>query len=165
MKNTNYFLEISVFTSSINKFKIKNINNLTEVQDKVYSYYKNKYISTENISKPIKNINTNMNIEIWRKGIDETFGNKSYYKNLSQEEKKIKLSTMENLAKMIKFGKIRAKSALNNHKPNSTARYYYLEHPIKIDNIEYMVNIDIRKVPNMNGRFYIHSVKTKNWSF
>ena len=74
----------------------------------------------------------------------------------------MKLSTMENLTKMIKYGRVRAKSASNKHKPDSVVRYYYLEHPMRINGIEYMVNMDIRKVPKMNGRFYIHSVKIKN---
>lgn len=37
----------------------------------------------------------------------------------------------------------------------------YNYYPIIIDNVEYIVNIDIRCIPNTNGRFYIHSVKTK----
>lgn len=62
---------------------------------------------------------------------------------------------------MIKYGEIRAKDAPNKHIPNSPARYYYLEHPITIDGSKYVVNMDIRKVPNTNGRFYIHSINTK----
>ena len=49
----------------------------------------------------------------------------------------------------------------NYHNSNSPAEYYYLQHPISIDGVNYMVNMDIRKVPNMNGRFYIHSIDTK----
>ena len=160
-KLNGYYPELNVNTNNISKFNIKNINNLSEVQDKIYDYYKDKYISTEQLSKPIKNIDTDMNIEIWKNGIMETFGNKDYYKNLTKEEKLMKLATMDNLAKMIKYGEIRAKDAPNKHNPNSPARYYYLEHPININGINYMVNMDIRKVPNTNGRFYIHSIDTK----
>ena len=56
---------------------------------------------------------------------------------------------------MIKYVKIRAKDQGNKRNPNSPARYYYLEHPITIDGQNYMVNIDIRKVPNYTGRFHI----------
>lgn len=101
-----------------------------------------------------------MKIEIWKSGINETFGNVNYYKNLNEKEKRIKLITMDSLAKMIKHGKIRNNKASNYHNKNSTAEYYYLKHPIIIDNEEYMVNMDIRKVPQAHGRFYIHSVKT-----
>ena len=160
-----YYPEIIVSTDVISKFGIKNINNLSEVQDKIYEFYKEKYISTENCLKMIKNLDTGMMIEIWKKGIFETFGNHKYYRNLTQKEKKIKLATMDNLAKMIKYGKVRSKSMYNDHNPRSIIEYYYLKHPIVIDDIRYMVNIDIRKVPNKSGRFYIHSIKIKNWSF
>ena len=81
--------------------------------------------------------------------------------NLSDINKKNKISNYDSLAKMIKYGHVRAIQASNYHNVKSPATYYYLEHPISIDGKQYMVNIDIRKVPNSNGRFYIHSVNTK----
>ena len=156
-----YVPDINVTTNEISKYNISNYNDLKEVKQKIYDYYKDDYISTEQISKPITNIDTGLKIEIWKNGIMETFGNASYYKNLSITDKKIKLATMDSLAKMIKYGEIRANSATNYHNSNSTAEYYYLEHPITIDGNKYMVNMDIRKVPNYNGRFYIHSIDTK----
>lgn len=156
-----YFPKINTKTKSIEKLNIKNIEDLREVKNKVFEYYKEKYISNENISKPIINKDTHLKIEIWKSGINETFGNAKYYKNLTTKEKLIKLTTMDNLAKMIKHGKVRSNKASNYHNKNSSAEYYYLIHPIIIDNEKYMVNIDIRKVPNVSGRFYIHSVQTK----
>ena len=46
-------------------------------------------------------------------------------------------------------------------KLNSTANYYYLEHPITIDYNKYMVNMDIRKVPNynVNDKYYYHQLE------
>ncbi len=161
MKLDEYYPEIITSVNVIAKFNIKNINDLSEVQDKIYAYYKDKYISIEKRSRPIINIETGMKIEIWKKGILETFGNHKYYKNLSQQEKKIKLSTLDSLAKMIKYGKIRSCPKNNNHNSKSKAIYHYLKHPIIIDGIQYIVNIDIRKVPNEVGRFYIHSIKIK----
>ena len=99
-----------------------------------------------------------MKIEIWKSSISESFSNKNYYANLSDENKIKKLAIIDNLAKMVKYGEVRAKPASNKHNPNSPAQYYYLEHPINIDGIKYMVNMDIRKVPNTNGRFYIYSI-------
>ena len=160
-QNIWYFPEITASVKDIQKFKIKNIENLKEVKTSVFEYYKDKYISNKNISKPIRNIETKMDIEIWKSGINETFGNAKYYKNLSTKQKKIKLITMDSLAKMIKYGKVRCNKASNYHKPNSLAEYYYLMHPILIDGIKYVVNMDIRKVPNTIGRFYIHSIQTK----
>ena len=161
MKLYNYYPIIKVNTKDILIFKIKNYNNIKEVKENVYDYFKERYISNDGKIKPITNISTGMKIEIWKSGISETFGNSDYYKNLSIELKKIKLATMMNLAKMIKYGKIRSISKPNQHNINSKAVYFYLEHPIIIDNVEYIVNIDIRCIPNTNGRFYIHSVKTK----
>ena len=156
-----YYPNIETATADIGKFGINDYNNLKEVKQKIYDYYKEGYISNEQISKPITNIDTGLKIEIWKNGINETFGNEKYYKSLSDDNKKIKLATMDGLAKMIKYGEVRNAQAKNYHNNNSTATYYYLEHPITIDGIKYMVNMDIRKVPNYNGRFYIHSVDTK----
>ena len=156
-----YFAEINTSINDIGKFKINNYDNLKEVKKKVFDYYKGSYISNEQISKPIENIDTGLKIEIWKSGINETFGNANYYKNLSLQDKKIKLATMDSLAKMIKYGEVRAKNTTNYHNAKSTAMYYYLEHPIIVDGTQYMVNMDIRKVPETNGRFYIHSINTK----
>lgn len=156
-----YFPEINTTINEIDKFNIKNYDNLKEVKEKVYDYYKDGYISNEQISKPIENMDTGLKIEIWKSGINESFGNANYYKNLSSQDKKIKLATMDSLAKMIKYGEVRAKSATNYHNMKSTAKYYYLKHPIVVDGVQYMVNMDIRKVPDTNGRFYIHSINTK----
>lgn len=156
-----YFAEINTSINDIGKFKINNYDNLKEVKKKVFDYYKDSYISNEQISKPIENIDTGLKIEIWKSGINETFGNANYYKNLSLQDKKIKLATMDSLAKMIKYGEVRAKNTTNYHNAKSTAMYYYLEHPIIVDGTQYMVNMDIRKVPKTNGRFYIHSINTK----
>ena len=157
-KLNGYYPNIKVNTKDISKYNIKNINDLTEVQDKIYNYFKNKYISSEQCFKPIINIDTGMKIEIWKNGIYETFGNKSYYKNLSQNEKKLKLASMLYLAKMIKYAEIRANSASNYHNPKSNLKYHYFKHPIFIDNKLYLAKIDIRKAPNINGRYYIHSI-------
>lgn len=153
-----YYPEINTNTENIKKLNIKNINYSTDVIKKVIEHLGDKYLSSEKLSKPIKNIDTGMNIEIWPSSIRESFGKPEYYNNLTIEQKKIKLSIIDNLAKMIKYGEIRSEKASNYHNPNSEAEYYYLKHPVKIDGNEYVVNMDIRKVPNSNGRFYIYSI-------
>ena len=156
-----YYPEIRISTNDIEKYKINNYNYPTEVINKILINLKDKYLSSQSIPKPIKNIETGMLIEVWKSSISETFGKKSYYADLPEKQKKAKIATMLYLAKMIKYGKIRAIDSHNKHNMNSPARYYYLKHPIIIDDVEYIVNIDIRKVPNLNGRFYIHSLHTK----
>lgn len=102
-----------------------------------------------------------MKIEICSSSIQESFGKPEYYKKLSYENKIIKLAVIDYLAKMVKYGEIRANDQPNFHNLKSPTRYYYLKHPIIIDNKKYEVNMDIRKVPGCNGRFYIYSVTTK----
>ena len=161
MKLDEYYPELIVSTKDILSYNIKNYEYATEVINKVLIKLKDKYLSSQNCSKPIINIQTGMKIEIWRRSISETFGKREYYSNLSIKDKKAKIATMKYLAKMIKYGKVRSKPASNDHNFNSPAIYYYLQHPIIIDGICYIVNIDIRKVPYETGRFYIHSLKTK----
>ncbi len=154
-----YNPDVRVTTEGIaDKFDIKNINDLSEVQEKVYNKLLNNYVSTEAQSKPIINIDTGMKIEIWKSGIYETFGNHSAYRNIPSNMKKAKLATMTNLAKLIKYGEVRAKEQPNNYNPNSQSTYAYLTSPITIDGKKYIVNMDIKKVRQGN-RFYIHKIK------
>ncbi len=153
-----YFPEINISTTDISKYGIKNIDDKIEVTNRILNNLKNKYLSTEQQAKPITNIDTGMQIEIRQRGIRETFGKDEYYNNLPREMKKAKIATMDSLAKLIKYGEVRAKEAGNYHNPNSKVRYAYLEAPIKIDGVEYTVNMDIRKSPNGENRFYIHSL-------
>jgi hypothetical protein len=153
-----YNPDISVSTKDIQIFKIQDIKNIKEVKQKVYNYLKQSYISTEDLHKPIVNIDTGMSIEIRRKGINETFGNDKAYHLLSTENKKIKLATMTSLAKMIKYGEVRSAEAANYHNPNSSVTFAYLTSPITIDGKNYQVEMDIRKAAEGN-QFYIHKIK------
>ena len=153
-----YNPDISVSTKDIQIFKIQDIKNIKEVKQKVYNYLKQSYISTEDLHKPIVNIDTGMSIEIRRKGINETFGNDKAYHLLSTENKKIKLATMTSLAKMIKYGEVRSAEAANYHNPNSSVTFAYLTSPITIDGRNYQVEMDIRKAAEGN-QFYIHKIK------
>jgi predicted nucleotidyltransferase len=157
-----YNPEINVFTENIKKYNIKNIDNKYEVIKKVADGLKARYLSTEKQSKPITNIDTGMEIEIWKGGIDETFGNDKYYADLPTELKKAKIATMESLAKLIKYGEVRGKESRNYHDPKSKVRYAYLIAPINIDGTKYNVKMDIRKSPRGENRFYIHSLEINN---
>lgn len=125
---------------------------------------KDKYLSTEEQRKPIINVNTGIKIEIWRSGISETFGNDKYYLKLSKDIKRAKIATMESLAKLVKYGKIRCKEATDYHNIKSKVKYAYLVYQIYIDNTPYKVTMDIRKYPNGENRFYIHNLSLQNKS-
>lgn len=164
-ENTRYSIKlggynpiISISTEDIDVFGINDIKNIKEVKQKVYDYLKSSYISSEDVHKPIINIDTGMSIEVRKKGINETFGNDNAYRKLNVLDKKIKLATMTNLAKMIKYGEVRSAEASNYHNPNSSVTYAYLTHPITVDGINYNVEMDIRKAVEGN-QFYIHKIK------
>ena len=141
------------------KYDIKNVNNKSEVIKKVIKRLSNSFISSDDKIKKIDNVNANMEIEIWKSGIRETFGNDRYYLNLPKEIKILKIATMECLDRIIMQGKIRAIDAKDYHNDNSKIFYSYLESNIIIDDNLYKVNIDIRRLPTGNNKFYIHSIK------
>lgn len=153
-----YFPKIEVSTNDISIFNIDDINDLKEVKEKTFNYLLGKYVSNDKISKPIKNIDTDMEIYVYRGGINETFGKAKAYKNLSNKKKKIKLATMTSLAKLIKYGEVRSEDASNYHNVNSGSVFAYLTAPISVDGVNYTVNMDIKKTPDGN-RFYIHTIK------
>ncbi|MEG2052270.1 MAG: hypothetical protein RR012_08230 [Oscillospiraceae bacterium] len=103
------------------------------------------YLSTPEKSKPITNIDTGMDIEIWKGGINETFGKDEYFSNISYQDKLNKIAVMPHLAKLIKYGEVRANEAANKHNPNSKVRYAYLVASITVDGKDYNMNMDIRK--------------------
>lgn len=70
---------------------------------------------------------------------------------------------MKHLAKLIKYGEVRAKEASNYHNSKSEATYAYLTAPITVDGVTYNVDMDIRKSPRGN-RFYIHKIKIADGS-
>nr|DAW74964.1 MAG TPA: Large polyvalent protein-associated domain 3 [Caudoviricetes sp.] len=153
-----YFPDNEVSTADISMYGIKNFNNKYEVIKKVSDKLKETYLSTEKLRKPITNIDTGMQIEIWKGGINETFGNDKYYANLPPKEKLAKIATVSKLANLIKYGEVRAAEVGDYHDSNSKIRFAYLTAPINVDGIPYMVTMDIKKYPNGKNKFYIHSI-------
>lgn len=145
--------------NNFNKYNIKNINNKYEVIKKVFERLKDKYISNDEYTKVIHNIDTDMKVEVWKSGIKETFGNDKYYKNLSEEIKKAKIVTMEYLDKLIMYGKKRAEDARNYHNLSSDIKFSYLNITVIIDEKIYDINIDIKRLSDGKNKFYIHNLK------
>lgn len=158
-----YFPDIEVSTEDIKVFGIEKLTNVGEVVKKVYDYLSEKYISTEKQPKPITNIDTGMEIYIYKGGINETLGKAEAYQNLSFYEKKVKLATMENLAKLIKYGEVRQAEAANYHNAQSTTTFAYLIAPIIVDGKKYHVEMDIKRTER-GDRFYIHKIKVASGS-
>lgn len=158
-----YFPDIEVSTEDIEVFGIEKLTNVGEVVKKVYDYLSEKYISTEKQPKPITNIDTGMEIYIYKGGINETLGKAEAYQNLSIYEKKVKLATMESLAKLIKYGEVRQAEAANYHNAQSTTTFAYLIAPIIVDGKKYHVEMDIKRTER-GDRFYIHKIKVASGS-
>ena len=145
------------------EYNIKNINNKYEVIKKVFDRFKDKYISNENGVKNVYNKSTDMDVEIWKSGIKETFGNDKYYNKLPSKIKIAKIVTMDYLDELIKVSKKRCEDANNYHDINSGVRFSYLRVPVLIDEELFFINIDIKKVKGMN-KFYIHYLEKKEFN-
>lgn len=156
-----YFPDVEVSTDGIaSYFGIRDIRQKNQVINKVTAKLADSYLSTAEQSKPITNIDTGMKVEIRKSGIRETFGNDKYYLDLSDDLKLAKIASMKELAKLIKYGEVRAPEASNYHNPNSPARYAYLIAPLRIDGVDYDVTMDIRRI-DKGDRFYIHKLNIK----
>lgn len=154
------FPEINVSVEDFKQMGIseKSLNNLKVIEEKVYQYLSGKFLSEGNREKPILNLDTGMEVCVYRGGINETFRKDAYYKNLSSEWKKIKLAAMMHMDMLIKYGEIREKEAVNYHNENSTTRFAYLTAPILVGGKPYTVDIDIKRT-DRGDRFHVHKIK------
>lgn len=148
-------------SSDISKYNIYNIYSKEQVINRITKYLEDGVLSNNKLSKKIKNLDTGIYIEIWKSGIRETFGNDKYYMNLPRNIKIAKIASMDSLAKLIKYAKVKEKNIPNYHNVKSKVKYMYLENYIKIDREEYLVTIDIRMSPKGENRFYIHNLKIR----
>ena len=154
------FPEINVSVEDFKQMGIseKSLNNLKVIEEKVYQYLSGKFLSEGNREKPILNLDTGMEVCVYRGGINETFRKDAYYKNLSSEWKKIKLAAMMHMDMLIKYGEIREKEAANYHNEKSTTRFAYLTAPILVGGKPYTVDIDIKRT-DRGDRFHVHKIK------
>ena len=153
-----YFPKIEISTDSVKEIGISNIRNIKEVIQKVYERLKDDFLSVGNDVKPIENIDTGMQICVYKNGINETFSKKEYYKDLSDEWKLIKIAAALELDEIIRYGEVRAEEAENIHNENSDTTYAYLSAPITVNGREVIVDVDIRRT-NRGDRFYMHKIK------
>ena len=153
-----YFPNTHVSTEKVQeKYGIHDINREAEVKKQIKKFAKGKYLSTQGNINPIQNIDTGVEIEIWASGIDETFGNKKYYGAKSKEMKLAKLASMEVLPELIRYGEVRAESRMDSK--NRNVEYDYLIAPLRVDDTQYWVTMDIKKYgEGVGNRFYVHNI-------
>lgn len=136
----------------------KSLNNLKVIEEKVYQYLSGKFLSEGNKERSITNLDTGMEVCVYRGDINEIFRKNAYYKNLSSEWEKIKLAAMMHMDLLIKYGEIRQKEAANYHNQNSTTRFAYLTAPILVEGKLYTVDIEIKRTER-GDRFHVHKIK------
>ena len=142
-------------------YGITDIHKPSEVVRGVLGKIRNTFLSTNGNIRPIVNNESGYFIEIWKKGIEETFHKDKVYSHLSAEMKTAKIASVEYLPELIRTGRVSADNISSYHSKEVNTKYLYLENEIKIDNKEYSVAIDIKKLPDGSNRFHVHNIRIK----
>lgn len=145
----------------LNNYGITDIYSSSNVVNGIVGKIKDTFLSTADNVRPILNEETGLNIEVWKRGIDETFRKGRYYPALSDEMKIAKIASVEHLPELIRTGTVRAAEKENFKNAASKTSFVYLKNEIEIDGKEYLVTMDIKKLSDNSNRFYIHDIKIK----
>lgn len=145
----------------LKNYGITDIYSSSNVVNGIVGKIKDTFLSTADNVRPILNEETGLNIEVWKRGIDETFRKGRYYPALSDEMKIAKIASVEHLPELIRTGTVRAPEKGNFKNATYKSSFVYLKNEIEIDGKEYLVTMDIKKLPDNSNRFYIHDIKIK----
>lgn len=145
----------------LENYGITDIYSSSNVVNGIVGKIKDTFLSTADNVRPILNEETGLNIEVWKRGIDETFRKGRYYPALSDEMKIAKIASVEHLPELIRTGTVRAPEKGNFKNATYKSSFVYLKNEIEIDGKEYLVTMDIKKLPDNSNRFYIHDIKIK----
>lgn len=145
----------------LENYGITDIYSSSNVVNGIVGKIKDTFLSTADNVRPILNEETGLNIEVWKRGIDETFRKGRYYPALSDEMKIAKIASVEHLPELIRTGTVRAAEKENFKNAASKTSFVYLKNEIEIDGKEYLVTMDIKKLSDNSNRFYIHDIKIK----
>lgn len=148
-------------TAVLHYYGITDINKPSSVVNGIVEKIKDTFLSTKENVRPIINEETQLPIEIWKNGINETFWKKKVYGDLPKDLKLAKIESIEHLPELIRTGKVRAPEAKNYHDLTSKSTYVYLENEFSMHGKDFAVTIDIKKLPDSTNRFYIHDIKIK----
>lgn len=145
----------------LGNYGITDIYSSSNVVNGIVGKIKDTFLSTADNVRPILNEETGLHIEVWKRGIDETFRKGKYYPALSDEMKIAKIASVEHLPELIRTGTVRAAEKENFKNAASKTSFVYLKNEIEIDGKEYLVTMDIKKLSDNSNRFYIHDIKIK----
>ena len=156
--------EISYLSESdvISSFDIKRMNDTIHVQEKVFETLLDEgFFEDFNERKTlVKNKSSGMIIEINKSGIRETFN----YHNFTQMPHEImmdKLLLIRNLPLIIRNGKIIEDNVKNIHSPKTSVSYAYIVQTVRINGVEKVATVVIRKSPQKN-KFWTLQIDIKN---
>ena len=131
------------------------------IQRTVYDKLENDGFFDENGERKVINADTGIEVVINYKGVKETFGPKYNYGYLSKIRKKMKIATIEYVPELIKYGELVKANVPNYHNNKSDLLFDEIEHPVKLDNEDYIVKIKIRKSRDGN-KFWVHKIFVDN---
>ena len=141
-------------------FNIQKWNDYVYMQKTVWEkLIERKILKKEGIR--IKNIHTQMVIEVGHSGIKETFGPAEKYLNLKREMKEKKLAVVRYIPELLQSAVLLEDNVLNYHKERLNTKYAYYINKVMIDNIPYDIIFDVRKSAQKN-KFWVHRMIAKS---
>lgn len=144
----------------ISFFNIQKWNDYVHVQKTVWEkLVENNIIKREGTL--VKNIQTDMMIEIGHSGIKETLGPGEKYLNLKREMKEMKISVVRYLPQLLQSARLLEDDVLNYHGGRMNTKYAYFFNEVMIDNKPFEIIFDVRKSAQKN-KFWVHRIMTKS---
>ena len=151
----------TVTENVLQNYGITDIYSSSNVVNGIIGKIRNTFLSTAEHIRPITNEATGLPIEVWKRGIDETFRKGKYYPALSEEMKIAKIASVEQLPELIRTAKVKADDVSSYHGGTAKEKYLYLENEMQIDGKAFDVSIDIKKLPGGSNRFHLHKITIK----
>jgi hypothetical protein len=141
-------------------FGITKLNDYIHVQNQVFLTLMREGFFNENNRRIVTNRDSKKDIEIGKRGIEETFGKGNRFQNLPRILKELKLAAVRLIPDMIENGEIVDADVSNKHNGKSGITYSYIKSNLTVDGTTYPVYIDIRQSPQKN-MFWVHSIRTE----
>lgn len=142
------------------EYGIRALNDYVDVQKKVVRTLREQGFF-ENGNNIVFNEATGYEIEIGKKGIEETFGPGKRYERLSATLKKLKLATVRDLPEIIRNARVLESGVENTHNSASQSTFDYLEGVAEVSGESYRVKIVVKRSA-LKNKFYLHEVQLEN---
>ena len=137
-------------------FGITRINDYIHVQKRVLATLPEEFYGEVLIKE------NGMAVDVGKRGIKETFGDKRHYEYLPRWFKIAKLATVTEIPDLLRRATVRD-SNIDNYHEGKTSKYDYLETETEVLGTECIVGFDIKKT-EIKNRFHLHRVEIKKRS-